>query len=267
MASRSCRDLDHPVQGPRHLRAWRRTQPRVGWVQVAAGALDNWSYIQYIAAMTISKTFHVQRSGSFGEGLQAGSKQRSQRQRQDSGWDGLARWFLAILVALGLSVQVEAREAGKVHAIKANTVVAGRIVGVSDGDTVTLLTDDLVQQRIRLRGIDAPEKAQAFGNRSKQALSALVFGRRVSVAYSKVDRYDRWVGRITVGTGDSAMDVSREMIAQGMAWHYVFYEREQPVDERVGDAEAEQVARLERRGLWRDEGPVAPWEFRKAQQR
>lgn len=232
--------------------------------------LDNWTYIQYIHSMTTSKTFHVQRSGSsaglhsHGGGLQAGLKQRSQKQSQDNGWAALARWLLAILVALGLSVQVEAREAGKVHAVKSDTVVAGRIVGVSDGDTVTLLTDDLMQRRIRLRGIDAPEKAQAFGNRSKQALSALVFGRRVSVAYSKVDRYDRWVGRITVGAGDSAVDVSRAMIAQGMAWHYAFYEREQPVGERVGDAEAEQTARIERRGLWRDEGAVAPWDFRRA---
>ena len=212
--------------------------------------LDNWTYIQYIHSMTTSKTFHVQRSG---KELQA----ESHGHRKDSGWTAFGRWVLAAVVALGLSAQVEARE------VKPDTVVEGRIVGVSDGDTVTLLTDDLVQRRVRLRGIDAPEKAQAFGNRSKQALSALVFGRRVSVAYSKVDRYDRWVGRITVGTGDSAVDVSRAMIAQGMAWHYAFYGREQPVGERVGDAEAEQVARLERRGLWRDEAPVAPWEFRR----
>lgn len=223
--------------------------------------LDNWTYIQYIHSMTTSKTFHVQRSGSFGGGLQASSQRQRQKQRQESGWTVFGRWVLAAVVALALSAQVEARE------VKPDTVVAGRIVGVSDGDTVTLLTDDLVQQRVRLRGIDAPEKAQAFGNRSKQALSALVFGRRVTVAYSKVDRYDRWVGRIIVGTGVSAIDVSRAMIAQGMAWHYAFYEREQPVGERVGDAEAEQVARLERRGLWRDEGPVAPWDFRKAQQK
>ena len=91
-------------------------------------------------------------------------------------------------------------------------------------------------------------------------LSALVFGRRVTVAHSKLDRHKRWVGRITVGD----VDVSRVMIAQGMAWHYAFYGLEQPAEERVGDAEAEQVARLERRGLWVDKAPVAPWDFRAA---
>lgn len=82
-------------------------------------------------------------------------------------------------MTLLVSVQADAR------AVKPDQVVAGRIVGVTDGDTVDLLTDELVQQRIRLRGIDAPEKRQAYGNRS--ALSALVFGRRVTVAFSKVD--------------------------------------------------------------------------------
>lgn len=66
------------------------------------------------------------------------------------------------------------------------------------------------------------------------------------------------------GVGDSAVDVSRVLIAQGMAWHYVFHRPGQPVGELVGDAEAERVARRERRGLWRDERPVAPWEFRRA---
>ncbi len=160
---------------------------------------------------------------------------------------------MAFAVALLVSVQADAR------AVKADQVVEGRIVGVIDGDTVDLLTDNLVQQRIRLRGIDAPEKRQAFGNRSKQALSALVFGRRVSVAYSKVDRYDRWVGRITV----NGIDVSRAMVEQGMAWHYAFYGPEQPVEERVGDSEAEQAARLDRRGLWVDEAPIPPWNIRR----
>ena len=208
--------------------------------------LDNWTYIQYIASMTTSKTYPVGRSG---KRLQADSH----GQRKESGWATVGRWALAFVVALLVSVQVDAK------AVKTDQVVEGRIVGVLDGDTVELLTDDLVHQRIRLRGIDAPEKRQAFGNRAKQALSALVFGRRVTVAYSKVDRYDRWVGRITV----NGVDVSRAVIAQGMAWHFAFYKREQPADERVGDAEAEQAARLERRGLWVDDAPVPPWDFRR----
>lgn len=197
--------------------------------------------------MTTSKTFRVGRSGNRLQTDQEGHK-------PVSGWATLGRWVLGFVVALALSAQVDART------VKPDKVVEGRIVSVTDGDTVDLLTDDLVQQRIRLRGIDAPEKRQAFGNRSKQALSALVFGRRVAVAYSKVDRHKRWVGRITVGD----VDVSRAMIAQGMAWHYAFYELEQPAEERAGDAEAEQVARMERRGLWVDSEPTPPWDFRRA---
>ncbi len=210
--------------------------------------LDNWTHIQYIASMTTSKTYPV---GNSGKHLQAGF----QGQRKESGWATVGRWVLAFAVALLVSVQADAR------GVKADQVVEGRIVGVLDGDTVDLLTDGLMQQRIRLRGIDAPEKRQAFGNRSKQALSALVFGRRATVAYSKVDRYDRWVGRITV----NGVDVSRAMVEQGMAWHYAFYASEQPVDERVGDAEAEQTARMERRGLWSDVAPSEPWAWRKRQ--
>ena len=212
--------------------------------------LDDWTYIQYIASMTISKTYPVGRSG---KRLQA----EFQGQRKESGWATVGRWALAFAVALLVSVQADAR------AVKTDQVIEGRIVGVLDGDTVDMLTDDLMQQRIRLRGIDAPEKRQAFGNRSKQALSALVFGRRVTVAYSKVDRYGRWVGRITV----NGVDVSRAMVEQGTAWRYAFYELEQPVQERVGDAEAEHAARLERRGLWRDEAPMAPWDFRQSGRR
>lgn len=212
--------------------------------------LDSWTYIQYIAYMTTSKTYPVGRSG---KRLQP----EFQGQRKESGWATVGRWALAFVVALLVSAQADAR------GVKPDQVVEGRIVGVLDGDTVDLLTDDLVQQRIRLRGIDAPEKRQAFGNRSKQALSTLVFGRQVTVAHSKVDRYGRWVGRITV----NGVDVSRAMVAQGMAWHYAFYEREQPVDERVGDAEAEQAARMERRGLWADREPVAPWDFRRENRR
>lgn len=182
------------------------------------------------------------------------SRSTPQPAKSSNGWATLGRWVLAFAVALLVSVQADAR------AVKPDKVVEGRIVGVVDGDTVDLLTDDLVQQRIRLRGIDAPEKRQAFGNRSKQALSALVFGRRVTVAFSKVDRHKRWVGRITA----DAVDVSRVMVEQGMAWHYAFYELEQPLQERVGDAEAEQAARLERRGLWADSEPTPPWDFRRA---
>lgn len=216
--------------------------------RIGGKKLDNWTFIQYIQAMERSKTLRMELPAT-----------RCRPEPVEAGWVTLVRWVLAFLVAVLASVVSVPADA---RAVQADTVVSGRMVGVSDGDTVTLLTDDLVQHKVRLRGIDAPEKAQAFGNRAKQALSALVFGRRVSLAYSKVDRYGRWVGRITVGDGEAAVDVSRALIEQGMAWHYTAYEREQAVEERDGDREAELRARAERRGLWGDREPVAPWDFR-----
>ena len=80
--------------------------------------------------------------------------------------------------------------------------ITGRVVGVADGDTVTVLDADKVQHKIRLAGIDAPEKAQAFGTRSKQNLSDLVFGKDVRVDWDKRDRYGRIVGKVWVQPSD-----------------------------------------------------------------
>ena len=152
--------------------------------------------------------------------------------------------LLAPLLALGASIE-------------------GQIVGVSDGDTVTLLDAQKKQWKIRLLGIDAPEKKQAFGQRSKQHLSDLVFNKQVVVEYYKRDRYGRTLGKLLV---DGA-DVNLEQVKAGMAWHYKRYEKEQPPDERVSYAEAEERARAGRKGLWVDAEPVPPWDWRGSQKR
>lgn len=95
-------------------------------------------------------------------------------------------------------------------------VLLGHVVGVSDGDTITVLDDNKQRHVIRLMGIDAPEKAQAFGQQSKKSLSDLVFDRDVSVTWFKKDRYGRTVGQVLV---DDA-DVCLEQIKRGLAWHY-----------------------------------------------
>lgn len=136
--------------------------------------------------------------------------------------------------------------------------LVGRVVGVTDGDTVTVLDDQLTQHKIRLTGIDAPEKAQAFGQRSKEALSTLVFSRRVTVEFEKQDRYGRTVGKVVV----DGRDVNLAMVVAGMAWHYKKYEREQISSDRLLYANAERDAREMRRGLWRDVAPIAPWDYR-----
>ncbi|WP_238526357.1 thermonuclease family protein [Azospira oryzae] len=110
-------------------------------------------------------------------------------------------------------------------------------------------------------GIDAPEKSQAFGTRSKQSLSALVFGKQVAVEFYKKDRYGRLIAKIAT---PNTPDANLEQVKRGMAWHYKDYQREQSPIDRETYANAEEEARAYRRGLWSDTDPVAPWAFRKA---
>lgn len=135
----------------------------------------------------------------------------------------------------------------------------GRVVAVVDGDTVTVLDTARVQHRIRLSGIDAPEKRQPFGNVSRQHLGDLVFGRDVTVEYHKIDRYGRQLGKLLVAD----LDANLAQVRAGLAWHYKRYEGEQPHKDRVEYSEAETEARTARRGLWRDFAPIAPWDFRR----
>jgi endonuclease YncB( thermonuclease family) len=141
----------------------------------------------------------------------------------------------------------------------AEWIVEGQVVGVSDGDTIAVLDDSKAQHRIRFAGIDAPEKGQAFGERSKQSLSALVFQKRVEARCHKKDRYGREVCAVFVGL----RDVGLEQIGAGMAWHYKAYQHEQPTQERLVYAQEEESAKASRVGLWKDAKPVPPWEWRK----
>ena len=134
--------------------------------------------------------------------------------------------------------------------------IAGRVVGVADGDTLTVLADWKRQVRVRLGGIDAPERRQPYGTRARQGLSALGFGRAVQVEVEDTDRYGRPVGRVRVG----GRDVNAEMVRRGAAWVYLRYNR----DPSLPPLEAE--ARAARRGLWAlpEAERVPPWEWRAA---
>ena len=137
--------------------------------------------------------------------------------------------------------------------------ITGRVVGVADGDTITVLDARKVQHKIRLAGIDAPEKKQPFGNRSKESLSQLAFGKTVDVETIKRDRYGRQIGKVLV----NGQDVNLLQVDRGMAWFYRQYQREQsPNDRRLYEA-AEDAAKANKRGLWQDSAPVAPWESRR----
>lgn len=108
------------------------------------------------------------------------------------------------------------------QAAVADSVLAGRVVGLADGDTITVLDTSLVQHKVRVAGIDAPEKGQPYGNRSKGSLSSLVMGKSVQVQWHKKDRYGRVVGQVSVG----GVDAGLEQVRSGMAWHYRAYAKE-----------------------------------------
>jgi micrococcal nuclease len=129
---------------------------------------------------------------------------------------------------------------------------SGRVVGVADGDTLTVLADRATY-KIRLAEIDAPEKKQAFGERAKQSLAALCFDRRASVSAGKTDRYGRTVARVRC----QGMDASMSQVQQGLAWAYTAYLTDPHIES------AEQLARVSGVGLWAEPEPTPPWLYRK----
>ena len=124
-------------------------------------------------------------------------------------------------------------------------VLEGRMVSVADGDSLTLLDSNRQQHRIRLAGIDAPEKAQPFGQRSKQHLSELAFGKQAKADFYKVDRYDRDVCTVYV----DGKDVGLAQLDAGLAWWFRKYAHEQPLKEHIDYEVTEDRAATDRVGL------------------
>lgn len=144
----------------------------------------------------------------------------------------------------------------------------GRVVNVSDGDTVTVLDAGKQQHKVRLAGIDAPEKGQAFGRRAGEYLAQLVKGKQATVDWNKIDRYQRKVGKLLAAppdcpTCEHTLDVNLAMVMAGYAWHYKAYAKEQSVEDRTRYDAAENEARFTRAGLWHDKNPIPPWDWRK----
>ena len=130
-----------------------------------------------------------------------------------------------------------------------------QVVGVHDGDTLTGLTVENEQVKIRMDAIDAPELKQPFGQAAKKALSDKVFGKQVTITTKKKDRYGRTVGHVLLGK----RDINLEMLEEGMAWHYRQYSKNQRLQQ------AEDEARAKKKGLWSDPTPAAPWDWRKSE--
>lgn len=137
-------------------------------------------------------------------------------------------------------------------------LISGRVVHVADGDTITVLDADKVQHKIRLAGIDAPEKSQAYGRQARESMTELVANRTVIVETKKRDLHGRHIGKVLV----NGQDVNVEQIRRGLAWFYRQYERELSASDRQSYDRAESEAKDFRRGLWADKNPVAPWDFR-----
>jgi endonuclease YncB( thermonuclease family) len=127
-----------------------------------------------------------------------------------------------------------------------------RVVGVQDGDTLTCLDETNQQQKIRLAGIDAPEVGQDYGTAAREALASMVFGKTVDVVDEGRDRYGRWVGHVSV----DGLDVNRQMVGTGSAWHYAAYSTDQSL------AAVQAQAQSQRLGLWGQPNPIPPWEYR-----
>lgn len=157
--------------------------------------------------------------------------------------------LLLVAVLLALPAQAE--------------LISGLVVHVADGDTITLLDAAKVQHKIRLAGIDAPEKSQAYGDRSRESLAELVANRLVVVETHKKDRYGRLVGKVLVND----QDINIEQIRRGFAWFYRQYQQELSDADRQSYDRAEDEAMDLRKGLLVDKLPVPPWDFRANQRR
>ena len=134
---------------------------------------------------------------------------------------------------------------------------SGEVVGIMDGDTITVLNSKTIQDvKIRLYGIDCPEKGQAFGKRAKQFTSKMVYGKVVEVKVMDTDRYGRTVALVAV----NKQILNEELLKAGYAWVYYQY-----CHEMICHAWADYqfAAKLDKRGLWADPDPIPPWEFRR----
>lgn len=134
--------------------------------------------------------------------------------------------------------------------------INGLIVRVSDGDTVVLLDEDETQHRVRLDGIDCPEKKQAYGNKATQFVRDKIGNKNATVYYNKKDQYGRILGVVVTQEGEN---VNELLLANGLAWHYKHY-NDNPIY-----AQLEQKAKDQRLNIWSEKNPIEPYLFRKMQ--
>lgn len=137
--------------------------------------------------------------------------------------------------------------------------LTGFVTAITDGDTVTLLDASKAQHKVRIAGIDAPEKAQPFGSKSTANLAALAFNKDVTADCPKQDRYGHKVCKVMV----AGQDVGLQQVKDGMAWWFVKYAKQQSPEDQADYEQAETWAKLRRLGLWVDSNAVPPWDWRR----
>lgn len=146
---------------------------------------------------------------------------------------------------------------GLIFIQNANSQISGKVVGITDGDTFTLLTEEKESIRVRLHGIDTPESNQDFGQKAKEFLSNQIFSKTVFIKDNGYDRYDRLIGIIYLDSGYRSSSVNEKLIKNGLAWHYKTY------DKNPEWAKLEVTARRKKIGVWSFPNPVPPWDFRR----
>lgn len=134
-----------------------------------------------------------------------------------------------------------------------NKLILGKVVAITDGDTFKLLTQDSTLYRIRIANIDCPEKKQPFSTRAKQFTSDQIFGKQLNVKVQSKDRYGRLIANVIY---DDSLNLSKELLKNGMAWHYVRYSNDDTLQLLEDEANKNKV------GLWQDPNAIPPWEWR-----
>lgn len=157
------------------------------------------------------------------------------------------------ILVIGIVLCAVNADAAKKRTINAEWTA--RVVGITDGDTITVLTPTLEEVKIRLYGVDAPERKQAFGTKAREFLASLVFGQDVIIHPTGRDLYGRTVAKVFI----NGRDVGLTCIEYGYCWWYRDYAKNETLYKK-----AQEKASKQELGLWADDNPVAPWKFRKA---
>lgn len=169
----------------------------------------------------------------------------------------LKSFNLFLLFSLVLTSNIALAKHNEIN--KNNQNIICKVVGVSDGDTFTCLTKDKTQLKIRLSSIDAPEKAQPFGSKSRQKLSELIFSKEVIVSIENKDKYDRYIAEV-FDLNNQSYSVNYQMVATGFAWNYERFSKD------IAYQKAQDEAQLNKLGLWNDnpKNIVKPEDFRRS---